>query len=314
MEKLKNARLENLKENSLSKEEKDKQERDILESFNNLHLKYYAYIHISVHYKGYLWQAERNFLNGMCLERDEPLHIRKEDIFRFIGRDDVVAHLSYFTDIKHEESYTIIKSPPVLSDIGLTLDVNGNHDECARNKIIAEKVKALRDEIEYSKDDISFDEYSFEIIRKNLLANQQQKPSAFDKHTGQNNIAEPAGKVAYPEMADDMPSGILPKNSGRPKTAKHNALKTWQKYMLCAAAIIATTDKKRYLHKQPKQQDKIFNYAQLELVFKEMAGRLLGTDSSISTVGYGLSDENIATILENALEKYPIDIDELWRY
>lgn len=241
------------------------------------------------------------------------MYIRLQDILKFVGDEDIAVSLHSFTDRNDEQSYVTLKDHLSLSDIGLTLNPDGSHDEHGRKKIISEKVAAFRQEVVISKESLIFDDYFFEIIQKNFLANQQQKSSIFDKHTGhQNDITDPPGKVTYPEIADNMPSGILPKNSGQPKTENHNALKTWQKYMLCAAAIIATTNKKRYLHKQPKQQDKIFNYSQLELVFKEMAGRLLGTDSSISNAGYGLSDVNIATILESALEKYPIDIDELW--
>jgi hypothetical protein len=192
MEKVKNDLLENLRESSccLSKEEKDKQKRDIFESFNNLHLRYYAPIHMSVHYKGYLWKAGREFVSGNCLQWDGPLNIRTEDILRFVGREDIVTHLSYFTDITHEEFYTILKGHLVLSDIGLTLDVDGHHDECARNKIISEKVKTLKQTLGYFNDDISFNEYLFERIHENLLRQHQSTSPASDKHITKNVTAQ----------------------------------------------------------------------------------------------------------------------------
>jgi hypothetical protein len=89
--------------------------------------------------------------------------------------------------------------------------------------------------------------------------------------------------------------------------------KTWLKYMLCAAAIIARTDRGRLIKTQQTKKDKIFNYVQLESLFKDMAGQLFGTDSSSSNPGYGLSDITLSKILTEALEKYPIDVKDLLR-
>ncbi|MBV5328477.1 MAG: hypothetical protein JZU65_12730 [Chlorobium sp.] len=312
--------LNELQENShhLSKDEKEKRKKDVVENFNKLSFADHAWpLRLSTHYKGFIWREEKEHIYGSCLKWDGLLYIRNQDILKFVGGEDIAVSLCSFTDRNDEQSYVTLKDHLSLSDIGLTLNPDGSHDERGRKKIISEKVAPLRQEITISKENLVFDDYFFEIIQKNLLSKQQLKSAVFYKHTGhQNDITDPTAEVAYSKMADGMQSGILPEFSDQPegkKTENHNALKTWQKYMLCAAAIIATTNKKRYLHKQQKQQDKIFNYSQFELVFKEMAGRLLGTDSSISNSGYGLSDVNIAKILESALEKYPIDIDELWR-
>jgi hypothetical protein len=87
---------------------------------------------------------------------------------------------------------------------------------------------------------------------------------------------------------------------------------SWLKFMLCATAMIAKKNKGKFLHNQPNKKNLIFNYAQLEIAFREVAVQLFGGDTNDSSSDRGLSDATIEKFLQEALDKYPLNIDLLY--
>lgn len=333
MENHKNSLLKNLRENSrnLSEEENEKLKKDICENFNKLSLRYYACpVRLSIRYKGFVWVEEKNYKGGYCLKWDNPLFIRTQDILKFVGGEDIAVSLSFFTNRDDKQSYVTLKDHLSLSDIGLTLDHDGNHDECARQKIISEKVAALQQEVKFSKDDLIFDEYSFNVIRKNLLSQHQSESPVSDKHTAQNDITDSPGKVDALNDVNNQSS-----KKGAAQNSDHSAIvgggklrvpqrisrhvaeknvvsnrvwKTWLKYMLTMAVFYAETDRKKFFQSKSIPKGLIFNYAQLETDAREMAVKLWGDDANETRPGHNFSDTDIQIFLDEALNIHPAKI------
>lgn len=71
IENQKNSLLKKLQEDSrhLSKEEKEKRKKDIVENFNKLSLVVNACpLRVSTQYKGFIWRAEKEHIYGSCLQ------------------------------------------------------------------------------------------------------------------------------------------------------------------------------------------------------------------------------------------------------